>query len=165
MFACPMAKNDAELSITTPLESKSYVRMTKDVLSQHSIKVDISEDFTKLNIPSNQKYLPNDGKVPGDFSSAAFILAAAAAGDGYSAGYTVLTYHTGATPYTASWSAANNVWKNTGAPATAVIGCTIAPLTTFSNFAWVEVTLNTAGITPGPGYLWSLGTLTMYFET
>ncbi len=81
MFACPMAKNDTELSITTPLESKSYVRMTKDVLSQHSIKVGISEDFTQLNIPSNQKYLPNDGKVPGDFSSAAFLLAAAAITD------------------------------------------------------------------------------------
>jgi hypothetical protein len=92
----------------------------------------------------------------------AFILAAAAGGDGYSAGYTVLTYHTGATAYTASWSAANNVWKNTGAPATAVLGCTIAPLTTFSNFAWIEVTLNTAGVANNVA---AAGTLTIYFET
>ncbi len=78
MFACPMAKTDTELTLTTPLESKSYVHMTQDVLARHGVKVEISKDFTHLHIPSNQKYVPHDGKVPGDFSSAAFLLAAAA---------------------------------------------------------------------------------------
>ncbi|MGF3521786.1 MAG: 3-phosphoshikimate 1-carboxyvinyltransferase, partial [Candidatus Bathyarchaeia archaeon] len=32
----------------------------------------------RFHIPANQKYSPRDSKVPGDFSSAAFLLAAAA---------------------------------------------------------------------------------------
>ncbi len=78
MFACPLANSDTELTVTTPLESKMYVKMTQNVLKQHGIKVEISEDFRKFHIPSNQKYTAHDAKVPGDFSSAAFLLAAAA---------------------------------------------------------------------------------------
>jgi 3-phosphoshikimate 1-carboxyvinyltransferase len=78
MFACPLANGDTQLTLTSPLESKSYVLMTENVLSKHGIKVDISEDFNRLKIPSKQTYAPVDSKVPGDFSSAAFLLAAAA---------------------------------------------------------------------------------------
>jgi len=78
MFACPLAQKDVEITLTTPLESKDYVRMTADVLAQHKIKVDIKENFSKILIPANQTYKAHDGKVPGDFSSAAFLLAASA---------------------------------------------------------------------------------------
>ena len=78
MFACPMARADTEITLTTPLESKSYVQMTRAVLAEHSIKAFISEDFSRLHVPSNQTYKPCDHRVPGDFSSAAFLLAAAA---------------------------------------------------------------------------------------
>ena len=78
MFACPMARADTEITLTTPLESKGYVQMTKAVLTQHGIQVSISEDFGSLCIPSNQTYKPCDHRVPGDFSSAAFLLVAAA---------------------------------------------------------------------------------------
>jgi 3-phosphoshikimate 1-carboxyvinyltransferase len=78
MFACPLAKSETELTITTPLESKSYVRMTEDVLANHGVKVEISEDFNKVTIPAGQVYKALDQCVPGDFSSAAFLLAAAA---------------------------------------------------------------------------------------
>jgi 3-phosphoshikimate 1-carboxyvinyltransferase len=78
MFACPMAWEDTEITVTTPLESKGYVQMTKAVLAEHGVEVSISEDFSRLSIPSNQKYKPCDHRVPGDFSSAAFLLAAAA---------------------------------------------------------------------------------------
>lgn len=78
MFACPLAKADTNLTLTSLLESKSYVLMTENVLSKHGIRVDISEDFNKIKIPSKQTYQPIDSKVPGDFSSAAFLLAAAA---------------------------------------------------------------------------------------
>jgi 3-phosphoshikimate 1-carboxyvinyltransferase len=78
MFACPKARVDTEVTLTTPLESKGYVQMTRDVLVQHSIKMSLSEDFSRLHIPSNQAYKPCDHRVPGDFSSAAFLLAAAA---------------------------------------------------------------------------------------
>jgi 3-phosphoshikimate 1-carboxyvinyltransferase len=78
MFACPMAKVDTEITLTTPLESKGYVQMTKAVLAEHGIRVSISEDFNRLYILANQTYEPCDHRVPGDFSSAAFLLAAAA---------------------------------------------------------------------------------------
>jgi 3-phosphoshikimate 1-carboxyvinyltransferase len=78
MFACPMARADTEITLSTPLESKGYVQMTRKVLSEHRIKMSISKNFNRLGIPSNQAYKPRDHKVPGDFSSAAFLLAAAA---------------------------------------------------------------------------------------
>jgi 3-phosphoshikimate 1-carboxyvinyltransferase len=78
MFSCPMARADTEITLTTPLESKGYVQMTKAVLAEHGIEVHISEEFDRLRIPSNQTYEPLDHRVPGDFSSAAFLLAAAA---------------------------------------------------------------------------------------
>jgi 3-phosphoshikimate 1-carboxyvinyltransferase len=78
MFACPMARRDTEITLTTPLESRSYVQMTREVLGQHGIELFISEDFRQLRIPSGQMYKPWNHRVPGDFSSAAFLLAAAA---------------------------------------------------------------------------------------
>ena len=78
LFACPKAKEDTEIAVTTPLESKSYVQLTMEVLTKHGIRVSASTDFTQLKIPSNQNYNPCSHEVPGDFSSAAFLLAAAA---------------------------------------------------------------------------------------
>ncbi|XES76614.1 MAG: 3-phosphoshikimate 1-carboxyvinyltransferase [Candidatus Bathyarchaeia archaeon] len=78
MFACPLAKADTLLTLTSLMESKSYVLMTENVLDKHGVKVDISEDFSRVKIPADQTYTPLDSMVPGDFSSAAFLLAAAA---------------------------------------------------------------------------------------
>jgi 3-phosphoshikimate 1-carboxyvinyltransferase len=78
MFACPFARGGTEITLTTPLESKGYVQMTREVLAKHGIEVTISEDFRQIRIPSGQIYKSCDDRVPGDFSSAAFLLAAAA---------------------------------------------------------------------------------------
>ncbi len=78
MFACPMAKVDTEITLTTPLESLDYVKITLDVLSKHEVRVGIHDNFNRIKIPANQSYKPCDCRVPGDFSSAAFLLAAAA---------------------------------------------------------------------------------------
>ncbi len=78
LFACPKAKEDTEIAVTTPLESRSYVQMTMEVLTKHGIRVSASSDFTRLRIPSNQNYNSCNHEVPGDFSSAAFLLAATA---------------------------------------------------------------------------------------
>src|SRR3972149_35768 len=63
MFACPKARKDTEIALTTPLESKSYVKMTREVLAEHGIEVSISKDFRRLSIPSNQTYKPRDHLV------------------------------------------------------------------------------------------------------
>ncbi len=78
LFACPKAKEDTEITVTTILESKGYVQMTLEVLAKHGIKATATANFTRLWIPSNQSYIPHNHTVPGDFSSAAFLLVAAA---------------------------------------------------------------------------------------
>jgi 3-phosphoshikimate 1-carboxyvinyltransferase len=78
LFACPKAKEDTEIAVTTKLESKGYVEMTLEVLVKHALEGAVNNDLSRLWIPSNQSYIPCDHTVPGDFSSAAFLLAAAA---------------------------------------------------------------------------------------
>jgi 3-phosphoshikimate 1-carboxyvinyltransferase len=78
LFALPKAEKNTEIMLTTPLESKSYVQMTEEVLNKHGVKLHISKDFRRICILSNQTYSPCSHEVPGDFSSAAFLLAAAA---------------------------------------------------------------------------------------
>jgi 3-phosphoshikimate 1-carboxyvinyltransferase len=81
LFACPNAQGDTQISLTTPLESSGYVGMTLEVLIDHGIEGAVGPELSKLWIPSNQTYKPCDHVVPGDFSSAAFLLAAAAVTD------------------------------------------------------------------------------------
>jgi len=78
LFACPRAEENTEITVTTPLESRSYVEMTLEVLEKHVVKVSASNDLRQLRVSANQNYNPCGHKVPGDFSSAAFLLAAAA---------------------------------------------------------------------------------------
>ena len=77
MFACPKARKMTEILTATPLESKTYVQMTETTLVQHQINVTIEPDFRKITIPANQTYQPYNHQVPGDYSSAAFLLSAA----------------------------------------------------------------------------------------
>ncbi len=78
LFACPKAEKDVVISVITPLESKSYVQMTREVLRKHCVKVQATDDFAQFIIPSDQEYKPHHHEISGDFSSAAFLLAAAA---------------------------------------------------------------------------------------
>ncbi|MCW4033949.1 MAG: 3-phosphoshikimate 1-carboxyvinyltransferase [Candidatus Bathyarchaeota archaeon] len=78
LFACPKAETETRITVTTDLESKSYVDMTMDVILQHDIKGSAVPDLSKIWVYPNQKYSPCDHTVPGDFSSAAFLFAAAA---------------------------------------------------------------------------------------
>jgi 3-phosphoshikimate 1-carboxyvinyltransferase len=76
MFACPQAKLDTEIMITTPVESAGYIKMTEAILANHGIVVPAHDKH--IHIPANQTYQPANDKVPGDFSSAAILLSAAA---------------------------------------------------------------------------------------
>jgi len=78
LFACPKAEKTTEIEITTPLESRGYVQMTIEVLTKHGVEAFASNDLRRFRIPSDQEYKPYSHEVPGDFSSAAFLLAAAA---------------------------------------------------------------------------------------
>jgi 3-phosphoshikimate 1-carboxyvinyltransferase len=76
IFACPLAQADTEIKLTSALESADYVKMTESVLSRHAVEVAVEDK--RIIIPGNQTYKAADEKVPGDFSSAAFLLAATA---------------------------------------------------------------------------------------
>jgi 3-phosphoshikimate 1-carboxyvinyltransferase len=76
MFACPMADSDTTIKLTSPLESAEYAKMTEAVLSNHAVVTSFEDN--QIVIPASQTYKATDSNVPGDFSSAAFLLAAAA---------------------------------------------------------------------------------------
>lgn len=78
LFTCPKAQSDTEIILTNKLESKPYVEMTLDILGDHGIKVEVSDGFRRFSVPAKQQYKPFNHVVPGDYSSAAFLLAAAA---------------------------------------------------------------------------------------
>ena len=75
LFALPLLQGDSKITITTELESKAYVDLTIDILSKFSVKVE-NKDYKELTVKGNQKYLPTDYRVEGDFSQAAFWLVA-----------------------------------------------------------------------------------------
>ena len=83
LMACPKMKCETDevitLEITSPLISYPYIKITLDVLKSFSIKVkeDLNEKRVgKYVILNNQKFRPQVYTVPGDFSSAAFMIAA-----------------------------------------------------------------------------------------
>ena len=73
LFASPLAKKDVTISIDRPLESRPYVSMTIDVLRKHGIRIEETEAQFRIKAP--QSFTPANHMVPGDFSSAAFLIA------------------------------------------------------------------------------------------
>lgn len=68
-----------EIEITTPLVSYPYIKITLDVLNSFGINIQEKLNKNKIGryiIQCGQKYRPQVYKIPGDFSSAAFIIAA-----------------------------------------------------------------------------------------
>lgn len=79
LFACPLGKADTSLELTSELESRPYVGMTLQVLDRFGVKVDVGDQMRSYRIQSGQRYRSTHYGVEGDYSSASFLLAAAAA--------------------------------------------------------------------------------------
>lgn len=84
LFLSPLIRcnnsNRIVIQLTTPLISQSYVKITLDVLNSFGINIQERIDEQKKGkyiITCGQVYRPQMYEVPGDFSSAAFIIAAA----------------------------------------------------------------------------------------
>jgi 3-phosphoshikimate 1-carboxyvinyltransferase len=76
LIISPYASIDTKISLTGNCVSKPYILATKEVIEAFGVK--ISGNLTDtFEIHSFQKYIPGKFQVPGDFSSAAFILAGA----------------------------------------------------------------------------------------
>jgi len=78
LLATPLAEAETEIQVTTRLESKPYVHLTLDVLKKHGIEVEASPSLRRFRVPPKQRYEATIHKIPGDYSSAAFLMAAAA---------------------------------------------------------------------------------------
>ena len=79
MLALPLLHGDSEIRLTTKLESAAYVNMTIDMLAQFGIVVESGD--AGWRIPGGQIYrTPEELIVEGDWSAAAFWLAANAMG-------------------------------------------------------------------------------------
>lgn len=76
LLASPGSRADVHIRITGELESRPYVDMTLEVLRRHRIKAEFREG--QLFVPGPQEYQPAFHVVDGDFSSAAFLMSAAA---------------------------------------------------------------------------------------
>ena len=70
MFALPLLNGDSKIAITSPLESGSYVEMTRDAMRLAGVQSD------KGNLPGNQTYKSFAATVEADWSQAAFFYAA-----------------------------------------------------------------------------------------
>lgn len=75
LFALPLLEEDSKIIMETPLQSKGYVDLTIDVLKSFGIHVD-NNNYDSFHIKGNQRYIPTTFNVEGDFSQAAFWLAA-----------------------------------------------------------------------------------------
>lgn len=79
LIACPLTNNSTTLSIKGELKSKPYVDITLDIIKKAGGEIHVENtNNIKFIIPANQKYDLKEYTVPGDFSSASYLLAAAA---------------------------------------------------------------------------------------
>lgn len=80
LLALPLLSGESEVTLTTPLQSSRYVSLTMEVLRKFGIFPSVkARTFT---VPGEQKYRsPERTLVEGDWSGAAFFLAAGALGD------------------------------------------------------------------------------------
>lgn len=79
LFALPLLSADSEICVTSPLQSKPYADMTIDCMARFGVVVEETSDGYR--IPGKQHYQAADLRVEGDFSQAAFFLAANAIGN------------------------------------------------------------------------------------
>ena len=79
LIACPLTSRSTTLSIKGELRSKPYVNLTLEIMRKAGAEIfEDNNHNIKFIIPPNQDYDLRDYLVPGDFSSASYLLAAAA---------------------------------------------------------------------------------------
>lgn len=75
LIAAPYAKNDTKIRIMTPLLSRPYVDMTRDIMEKFGVSVE--GDYETLKVKGGQSYKGTNYRVEGDYSSASYFFALA----------------------------------------------------------------------------------------
>lgn len=78
LIASPFSEVGVDLEVEEGLKSKPYVSMTLKTLRLVNAKIKSSSSLMSYSIPGGQSFRRFDYTVPGDFSSAAFVLGAGA---------------------------------------------------------------------------------------
>ncbi len=74
LFALPMLSGDSRITVTTALESRSYVNLTIRALAEFGVSI-LWENEHTLFIKGGQHYESREISVEGDYSGAAFLEA------------------------------------------------------------------------------------------
>ncbi|MEM3407506.1 MAG: 3-phosphoshikimate 1-carboxyvinyltransferase [Nitrososphaerota archaeon] len=82
LITAPKAKKKTIINIIGKIVSKPYIDSTIYMLKLSNIKLNILNDYRKFSIPSKQSFSPIDFTIPGDFSSASFLIASAILSNG-----------------------------------------------------------------------------------
>lgn len=81
LFVLPLLSGDSEIRVVTALESEDYVDLTTQIMGYYGIRVE-KRGGNVWRIPGGQRYRARDYRVEGDYSQAAFWIAAALMGEG-----------------------------------------------------------------------------------
>jgi 3-phosphoshikimate 1-carboxyvinyltransferase len=79
LFLAPLLKGALEITVTDDLKSQPLVRATLKVLQEAGIVVEYNNTLRHFFIAGEQCYQPRDYTIPGDYPSAATLLALCAA--------------------------------------------------------------------------------------
>ena len=71
LFALPTLDGDSRIRITPPIESRSYIEMTRAALAAFGVECVWEDDYT-IYVKGNQVYQPCEMTVEGDYSGTAF---------------------------------------------------------------------------------------------
>lgn len=77
LIACPFSDSETQILIKGELKSRPYVNITIDMLKGAGAKI-ITDSPNSFTIPPQQEYNLSSYNVPGDFSSASYMMAAGA---------------------------------------------------------------------------------------
>ncbi|MEM4262619.1 MAG: 3-phosphoshikimate 1-carboxyvinyltransferase [Thermoplasmata archaeon] len=80
LIACPMKSTPTKIRITGTQKSRSYIDISLDMLKEFKIKVNRVSDGFEMD--GRQRPMRKKFEIPGDFSSAAFLLCGAAMTNG-----------------------------------------------------------------------------------
>ena len=78
LFACSKGLKNSRIELLTKLESIPYVEMTLEVMKHFGVTASVSNDWESITIEGNQRYHNSAYEIPGDYSSAAFLMVSGA---------------------------------------------------------------------------------------
>ncbi|GCE06166.1 3-phosphoshikimate 1-carboxyvinyltransferase [Dictyobacter aurantiacus] len=79
LFLSPLLPEGLEIDVVDGLKSQPLVRTTIEVLQEAGIQIEYDASLLHFRVPAGQHYQPCEYHIPGDYPSAAALLAAYAA--------------------------------------------------------------------------------------